>query len=239
MQNQKFKSVTIHNGRYVWQLTVLGRPLRNPQHFDTAEEAALDCDLVKHYLRTEFKLDLPCSLDGEVFSDLAYSRRGVNLADSLSVGSSLPEGVKDFINEHAPALLAHRSSAPPETVASKFRRSDMIKLPAVREWVEALELAEMDATAFSAIDSASFFLRLSVVEKSFSTALKSLGLALRMHAGLTNPKLANRVLKISELIIHLQQNLEYISALAGDLKAEQATVETAVATLEANRPNLS
>lgn len=234
-----YKHCTSHNGRFTWQLSVLGYPCRTNAHFDTPEEAAVSVSLVKHFLASEFKIILPSSMDDEQFASLAYSRRGVNLSDCQSVFSSLPADVKEFLNLHRADLEAHRESAPPETTASKFRRSGMIGIPVVKQWVEALELAELDANAFSAIDSASFFLRLSVVEKSLSTALKSLGLALRMHASLTNPKLANRVVKISELITHFQQNLDYVSALAEGFKAEQATVETAVVTLENNRPNFS
>lgn len=236
----KYLHCSLHNGRWIFRLSILGKLLNPNEHYDTAEDAAISADLTKHFLTSEFKLVLPPSIENsEHFSSLAYSRRGVNLSDSASVLKSLPEDVREFVEKHRASLIAHRESAPPETVASKFRRSDMIKLPAVRQWVEALELAELDANAFSAIDSASFFLRLSVVEKSLSTALKSLGLALRMHASLTNPKLANRVVKISELITHFQQNLDYVSALSESFKAEQSTVETAVETLENNRPTFS
>lgn len=239
-KNQLFKHVSHHNQKYIFQFSILGKPLRSNEHFDTPEEAAISADLTKHYLASEFKLMLPPSIENsEHFSSLAYSRRGVNLSDSSSVFKSLPADVREFIDKHKSALEAHRENSPPETVASKFRRSDMIKLPAVREWVEALELAEMDATAFSAIDSVSFFLRMSVVEKSLTALLKSLRLAQRMHAGATNPRLVERCRLLVELVANLSATKEYVVDLDENLKAEQATVETAVATLEANRPNLS
>lgn len=228
-----------HNGRWIFRLSILGKLLNPNEHYDTAEDAAIMADLTKHHLRTEFKLDISASMESEQWSSLVYSRKGVILSDIQSIEKALPNDVKDFLLLHRSALEVYRDNAPPETVASKFRRSDMIKLPAVREWVEQLELAEADATAFSAIDSASFFLRLKVVESSLTTALKSLGLALRMHTSVSNPKLADRVLKISELITHLQQTLGYVQGYSEIFKTEQAEVETAVATLENNRPTFS
>lgn len=234
-----YKNCTPHNGRWTFQLNILGFPLRTREHYETPEACAVACDLVKHYLSSEFKLFLPESMDGEQFSDLAYSRRGVNLSDCHSVLKSIPPDVLEFIEKHGEALLAHRDSAPPESTASKFRRSDAIKLPAVRAWVEQLESAEADEIAFATIDSRSFFLRLSVVEKTLFTAIKSLSLALRMHspeAG--NARLAYRASRLHLLIEHLEHDLEYVKNLAENLKHEQGVVETAVANLEANRPAL-
>lgn len=232
------KHVTTHNGKFTWQLTILGHPCRTNAHFETAEEAAVSVDLVKFFLRSEFKLDLPASLDGEQFSSLAYSRRNVVLSNSLNVFASLPADVKDFLTLHRPALEAYRESAPPETTASKFRRSGMINTPAVREWVEKLEAAEDDALAFSAIDSGSFFLRLKVVASSLTAALKSLRLAIKMHSRATNPRLVQRGKNLAELVHNFQLNLDYVNDLTVTLRAQQASVETAVATLEANRPAL-
>lgn len=239
MKSQLYKHVTTHNGRYTWQLSILGHPCRTSEHFVTAADAALSVDLVKFFLRTEYKLDLPESLDGEQFSSLAYSRRNVDLSDTLSVYSSMPEDVKNFVADYRHELIGHRETSPPESTASKFRRSEMINLPLVRQWVEKLEAAEDDARAFAAIDSSSFFLRLSVVDKSLTAMLKSLRLALRMHVDVTNPRLVARADRLKVIVHHMEQNLDYVEELTAELRAEQAAVEAAVATLEANRPNLA
>lgn len=241
-KSQLYRSVTTHNGRFVWQLSILGFPCRTREHFDTAEEAAISADLVKHYLRTEFKLILPESMSGEQFSSLAYSRRNVDLSNSLSVLKSIPEDVREFINKHREALSAHRESAPPETTASKFRRSDLIKLPAVNAWVNQLELAELEAKAFSEINAEYLFRLIDALPSRLIDAVKPLRLAQKMHEGLNcchSQKLAARTQAISDLIAHLESDIAYARVFAVEMKAEQASVETAVETLENNRPTFS
>lgn len=237
--SQLYKHCSPHNGKFTWQLSILGFPCRTSAHFNTAEEAAVSVDLVKHHLRTEYRLDLPNSLDGEQFSSLAYSRRGVIMSDCLSVLKSIPEDTKDFLSKHRADLEAHRDSAPPETVASKFRRSGMIEIPAIKEWVNQLELAEMHADSFSKINSKYFFSLLDSLSNRLTDALKPLRLAVKMHDSVTDALLVQRRETLATLVNHIELNLEYVKNLAEDLRAEQASVESAVATLEANRPNLS
>lgn len=241
-KNQLYRSVTTHNGKFVWQLTVLGHPLRTKEHYETPEDCAVACDLVKNYLASEFKLVLPPSMGDEQFASLAYSRRGVNLSDSASVFKSLPSDVQDFIALHQDGLTAHRESAPPETMASKFRRSGMFSDPRIREWVERCEAAALEAESFSRVNSEYLFRLIDALPSRLIDAVKPLRLAQKMHEGLNcchSQKLAARTQAISDLIAHLESDIAYARVFAVEMKAEQASVETAVETLENNRPTFS
>lgn len=224
--------------RWSFRLSVLGKYVDAGESYPDETSAGVAADLAKHYLAREFKFVLPCSLDGEQFSSLAYSRRNVDLSDSQSVLKSLPPGVLEFIETNSAALEAHRDAAPPESTASKFRRSEMIDLPGIREWVEKLESAEWQAQSFSAINGQYFFSLLDSMSNRLTDVLKPLNLAVKMHADVTEPLLVQRREKLSLLAAHMQLNLSYVQELTAELRAEQAGVEGAVTNLEAARPSL-
>lgn len=234
--NPKYKSVTVHNGLFVWQLTVLGKPLRSKQHFATALDAALDCDLVKHYLRTEYGLSLPASLDGEVFSNLAYSKLSVNLSDIHSVFSSLPECAKQFLSENqdALALYANEHRQP----LADWEKLHGFDSAAIREWVNKCEAADLLAKEYAAVNSASFFTRLSVVDRSLDASLKSLALAVRLHGDPVPPALILRVTDLRRLIEHLTETQDYVRELTTRLRREETDATTALEKLESARPSL-
>lgn len=224
-------------GYHMWQVTVLGVPVRSGINFPTIEEAAFNCQLFKHYLRQEFRMDFDESLDGEVFAMIAY-RLSVSLPDSPSVLSALPDNARTFISEHGEKLAAHRDSVP-VSVAEKFRRSGMIEIPAIREWVNKCEAASILVKEYATVNSSSFFTRLSVVEKSLDTSLKTLALAVRLHGSSPPTSLQPRVDELTKLIEHLRTDLDYVRELGLRLRHEEDAVMAALPALEAARPPLS
>lgn len=239
------KHCRFQGNRYAFRLRLLDQYVDSGESYETEEEAAFSADLAKQYFSRFFHLskNLELSLDGEVFSVLAH-RRAISLSDRLSVEKNLSPGVLEFIRAHRPALDAHAESNRPQRSAYQvLRESHLFSERAdIREWVLKCERAECDALAFSAIDSASFFLRLKVVAGALTAALRSLHLTLKTHNSETcgtNPRLVQRRQTLAALVVHLDQNLDYVNDLTANLRAEQAAVESAIATLEANRPNLS
>lgn len=224
-------------GYHMWQVTVLGVPVRSGINFPTIEEAAFNCQLFKHYLRQEFRMDFDESLDGEVFAMIAY-RLSVALTDSPSVLSALCDNARTFISEHGEKLATHRDSVP-ISVAEKFRRSGMIEIPAIREWVNKCEAADLLAKEYAAVNSDSFFTRLGVVDRSLDASLKSLALAVRLHGSSPPASLVPRVADLTKLIERLMETQDNVRELTTRLRREQSDVENALPTLEANRPPLT
>lgn len=225
--------------RWSFRLSIFGKYLDAGESYEDEISAGVAADLAKHHLRTEYRLDLPASLEGDMFSSLAYSRRSVDLNSSYSVEKALAPGVKSFIAENTSLLLAHKDSQPRITDFEKFRNSGMMEIPAVKEWVLKCEAAELEAKAFSEINAEFLFRLLDALPSRLTDVLKPLRLAVKMHDGVTNPKLVSRCRLLAALVDHLEQNLEYVVGLASPLRVEQAEVESAVATLEANRPSLA
>lgn len=209
--------------------------------YDTEEDAAFAADLAKFYLRTFFYVvkNTEPSLDGEVFSMLAY-RANVELLNRCSVEASLSPGVKSFLLTHRDALDANAESNRPERKPWEVLRADpsFTSNPAIREWVIACELAAQDAKDFSEIDSRSFVTRLEVMRNAMQTAIRSLGVAQRMHEGVVNAKLVGRLSKLTELQTNLKATAEYVEFLAKSLAEEQLGIAEHMAKLEANRPPL-
>lgn len=222
---------------HMWQVTVLGVPVRSGVNFPTVEEAAFSCQLFKHYLRQEFRFQFEPSLDGDVFATLAY-RLNVSLPDSHSVFSALPESAQLFIGEHNEKLAKHRDSIP-VSAAEKFRRSGMMDDPAIREWVQKCEVAEVLAEEYASVNGESVFLRLSTVDKSLDASLKSLALAVRLHGEPVPAALTLRVTDLRRLIEHLMETQDYVRELTTRLKREEHDANTALSLLEANRPAIT
>lgn len=228
--------------RWSFRLSVLGKYVDAGESYDDELSAGVAADLAKHHLRTQYRLDLPASLDGEMFSSLAYSRRNVDLNSSYSVESALAPGVLTFIAKHKSELETHRDSQPGPSDYEKFRNSGMVNIPAVRDWIEKCEAAHLEAQAFAALNSEYFFRLIDSLSSRLIDAVKPVRLAQKMHEGLDcchSHKLASRKQAISDLITHLESDIAYARVFAAELRAEQATVETAVVTLENNRPNFS
>lgn len=234
-----FKNVRKQYNRFSFRLSVLGKYVDAGESYEDEISAGVAADLAKHFLRTEYRLDLPASLSGDMFSSLAYSRRGVDLTSSYSVESALAPGVKTFIAENASLLTAHKDSLPALSVSSKFRNSGLFSDPRIREWVEQCEAAALTAEAFSKINSEYFFRLLDASSSRLTDVLKPLQLGLKMHDGVADGLLVQRKEKLMELISNLEATKEYTVHLTSELRAEQVSVESAVATLENNRPTLT
>lgn len=227
--------------RWSFRLSIFGKYVDAGESYEDELSAGVAADLAKHFLRTEYRLELPASLDGDMFSSLAYSRRSVDLNSSYSVEKALAPGVKTFIAENSSLLLAHKDSQPGPTVSSKFRNSGMFSDPRIREWVEKCEAAALEAESFSSVNSEYLFRLIDSLSGRLIDAVKPLRLAQKMHEGLNcchSHKLAARKQAISDLIAHLETDIAYARVFAIGLRDEQACVEQAVATLEADRPPL-
>lgn len=210
--------------------------------YDTEEDAAFAADLAKHYLRTFFHVtkNTEASLDGEVFCMLAY-RHNVTLSDRLSVLSKLSPGVLKYLDNHQAYLETHAEKNRPERKQWEALRASPLfsSSPAIAEWVRKCEDAEQDANDFAKIDGRSFVTRLEVARNAMQTAVRSLGIAQRMHDGVTNPKLVERLRIITELLAHIESTEAHVRFLAGQFKDEDARVSSAIAVLEATRPPLT
>lgn len=233
------KHVRKQYNRFSFRICIVGVQVDAGQSYETEQEAGIYADLTKHYLRTVFALDLQPSLDGELFSSLAYSRN-VDLSSPYSVLKAVPERVQHFINEHQAELDAILSNKPERKPWHALRGSpEFYSVEAVREWVQACERAELDVEAFAARNETWFLTVMAGASKRSTEILNTIGLALKMHAGVTRPKLTERVRLLTELQANLKATEEYVRALVVQFSAEQSKAVAEMARLEATRPSLT
>lgn len=241
MKGQRFKHVTAHNSRWVFQLRVLGFPLYPNEHWDTEEDAACAADTAKHYFRVCYHIDLPRSLDPEHHAVLS-NRLSVDLSDRRSVEKSLSPGVASFLLQHRDVLDRHAETNRPERKPWEILRADpsFTSNPRLREWVRACEVAELDTMAFASINGEYLLTLLTGLVGRFEDCLGPLRKAVKMHdnANDGSVKLDDRKKILMALLSHLETDLEYISALPGSFRDEESAVKLALQTLEASRPPL-
>lgn len=234
--------VRMQGKKYAFRLRLSRGYVESHETYDTEEEASFAADLAKFYLRTFYHVlkNTDPTLDGDMFSTLAY-RLNVNLTNQCAVLALLAPGVKEYLKNHQVALEQHAETNRPErTQWQALRESSLFNSSfAVQSWVLACEAAEQDAAAFAAIDSRLFATRLEVARNAMQTAVRSLGIAQRMHDGVTNPKLVERLRIITELLAHIESTEAHVRFLAGQFKDEDARVSSAIAVLEATRPPLT
>jgi hypothetical protein len=225
--------------RFSFRFSILGTQVDAGESFDTEREAAIYCDLTKHYLRNVFKLDIAAGLDPRDFTTEAY-RRDVDLSDPSSVLKAIPPIVREFINVHRDELNVVREEAPERKAWHVLRGSPAFySVPAVSEWVQACERAEMDVEAFASLNGKYFLALMDGLSCRAADMLKPLALALKMHEGAVNAKLVARVNTLTELQTNLKATAEYLKFLAASLAEEQKKIVDDMAKLEATRPALT
>lgn len=239
MKGQKYKHVTAHNQRFVFQLRVLGVPVYPGEHWDTEEDAACAADLTKHFLRENFFIDLPASLDPEAFTVMAY-RLNVILSDFTSVLKALPPGVSTFLKNNRAALDDYAQANKPERKPWELLRRDpsFNSNPYIRAWVKACEGAEQNVTAFASINSEYLLTLLTGFVGRFEDSLAPLRKAVKMHAHSPDwcPRLEARKNTLTDLLAHLEADLVYIRSLPDSIREEEKEIMDAMHALENSRP---
>lgn len=241
MKGQKFRHVTSHNGRWIFQLKVLGHALYPNEHWDTEEDAACVADTTKHFFREWYHIDLPRSLDPEQHAVLS-NRLSVDLSDRRSVESSLPPGVASFLLTHRDVLDRHAESNRPERKPWEVLRADpsFTSNESLRDWVRACEVAELDLSAFASINGEYLLTLLTGFVSRFEATLAPLRRAVKMHenAMAGSPLLEARKETLKKLLAHLEADLVYIRSLPDEVRDQDSAVKLALQTLESNRPPL-
>lgn len=221
--------------RFSFRLRVLDRYVDAGESYATEESAAFAADLAKHYLREWYFIDLPRSLEGEVFAMLAH-RQNIDLPSRCSVVSCLSPGVALFALENQAALDTYAEIHRP--VLREWEKLRNHPDEAVRKWCNQCDAASIRLAAFTAINHEYLNTLLLSACNRLNDAAGPVRRALKMHEHISDPVLVARYEELHNIRNAIDALSVVTDELAAEIARENRSAVEALTLLEANRPSL-